>query len=264
MHNPTGHAMSALDLFRLDGKVALVTGASRGLGRAMGLALAEAGADVAAVGRDPTTLGRFAEDVRSLGRDCLALAADLGERGAALRVVAEASAWKGHVDVLLNNAGTVARASVLEVTDDEWDQVVGLNLNAAFRVAQATARGMAAQGSGKIINIGSVNSVLGAKNVVPYAASKGGILQVTRAMANELGASGVQVNCILPGYFDTDLTQALRDDAERYEQILARTPAGRWGRPDDLAGAVVFLASGASDYVTGTALAVDGGFMISA
>lgn len=256
--------MAILDLFRLDEKVAIVTGASRGLGRAMALALAEAGADIAAVGRDRATLERLGAEVRERGRDCLLIAADVAAPGEAQRIVDETMAWKGGVHVLVNNAGTVVRASAVDISDEDWDRVVDLNLTGAFRVAQAAARVMVTQGAGKIINIGSVNSVLGAREVISYAASKGGLLQVTRAMASELARNGVQVNCILPGYFETDLTQRLQDDEARYEMIRRRTPAGRWGQPEDLAGAVVYLASAASDYVTGSTLTVDGGFIISA
>lgn len=256
--------MAILDLFHLDGKTAIVTGASRGLGRAMGLALAEAGAGIAAVGRDPAALERFGAEVRERGQECLLIPTDIAESNEPQRIVDQTMAWKGRVDILVNNAGTVVRSSAIDITAEDWDRVLGLNLTGAFRVAQAVARVMVEQGSGKIINIGSVNSVLGAREVISYAASKGGILQVTRAMASELGNKGVQVNCILPGYFETDLTEALREDRGRYDRIRRRTPAGRWGQPEDLAGAVVYLASAASDYVTGSTLTVDGGFIVSA
>ena len=230
----------------------------------MALALAEAGADIAAVGRDAATLKSFGADARERGRECLLIAADVGSSGEPQRIVDETMAWKGRIDVLVNNAGTVVRASAVDISDEDWDRVIALNLTGAFRVAQAAARVMGDQGAGKIINIGSVNSLLGAREAISYAASKGGILQVTRAMASELAGKGVQVNCILPGYFETDLTQKIQEDEPRYEMIRRRTPAGRWGQPEDLAGAVVYLASAASDYVTGSTLTVDGGFIISA
>ncbi len=256
--------MGVLDLFSLKSKVAIITGASRGLGRAMACALGEAGADVALVARDLSTLKILESDLASSGIQTLLISADLSDKKEPQRIVEEVLSWKNNIDILVNNAGTVVRSSAVDISEDDWEKVIGLNLNGAFRMAQAVARVMVKQESGKIINIGSVNSVLGAREVISYAASKGGILQVTRAMASELAGKGIQVNCILPGYFETDLTKGLQNDEPRYEMIRRRTPAGRWGQPEDLAGAVVYLASQASDFVTGSTLTVDGGFIISA
>ena len=256
--------MGVLDLFSLKSKVAIITGASRGLGRAMACALGEAGADVALVARDLSTLKILESDLASSGIQTLLISADLSDKKEPQRIVEEVLSWKNNIDILVNNAGTVVRSSAVDISEDDWEKVIGLNLNGAFRMAQAVARVMVKQESGKIINIGSVNSVLGAREVISYAASKGGILQVTRAMASELAGKGIQVNCILPGYFETDLTKGLQNDEPRYEMIRRRTPAGRWGQPEDLSGAVVYLASQASDYVTGSTLTVDGGFIISA
>lgn len=256
--------MGVLDLFNLTGKVAIITGASRGLGRSMACALAEAGADVALVGRDLSALKALEAHLANIGTETLLISADVSKKKEPQRIINEVLSWKSNIDILVNNAGTVVRSSAVNISEDDWEKVIELNLNGAFRMAQAAARVMLNQRSGKIINIGSVNSVLGAREVISYAASKGGILQVTRAMASELAAKGIQVNCILPGYFETDLTKGIQDDEARYEMIRRRTPAGRWGKPDDLAGAVVYLASPASDYVTGSTLTVDGGFIISA
>ena len=256
--------MGVLDLFNLTGKVAIITGASRGLGRSMACALAEAGADVALVGRDLSALKILEADLANIGTETLLISADVSKKKEPQRIINEVLSWRSNIDILVNNAGTVVRSSAVNISEDDWEKVIELNLNGAFRMAQAAARVMLNQRSGKIINIGSVNSVLGAREVISYAASKGGILQVTRAMASELAAKGIQVNCILPGYFESDLTKGIQDDEARYEMIRRRTPAGRWGKPDDLAGAVVYLASSASDYVTGSTLTVDGGFIISA
>ncbi|MBJ27529.1 MAG: 2-deoxy-D-gluconate 3-dehydrogenase [Chloroflexi bacterium] len=256
--------MGVLDLFNLTGKVAIITGASRGLGRSMACALAEAGAYVALVGRDLSALKILEADLANIGTETLLISADVSKKKEPQRIINEVLSWRSNIDILVNNAGTVVRSSAVNISEDDWEKVIELNLNGAFRMAQAAARVMLNQRSGKIINIGSVNSVLGAREVISYAASKGGILQVTRAMASELAAKGIQVNCILPGYFETDLTKGIQDDEARYEMIRRRTPAGRWGKPDDLAGAVVYLASAASDYVTGSTLTVDGGFIISA
>ena len=256
--------MGVLDLFNLTGKVAIITGASRGLGRSMACALAEAGAYVALVGRDLSALKILEADLANIGTETLLISADVSKKKEPQRIINEVLSWRSNIDILVNNAGTVVRSSAVNISEDDWEKVIELNLNGAFRMAQAAARVMLNQRSGKIINIGSVNSVLGAREVISYAASKGGILQVTRAMASELAAKGIQVNCILPGYFETDLTKGIQDDEARYEMIRRRTPARRRGKPDDLAGAVVYLASAASDYVTGSTLTVDGGFIISA
>jgi 2-deoxy-D-gluconate 3-dehydrogenase len=190
-----------------------------------------------------------------------ALAADLAERGAADRLVGEATALLGRIDILVNNAGIIRRADARDYPDADWDDVVQVDLTSVFGMCRAAGRGMLDRGSGKIINIASMLAFQGGMRVPAYAAAKGGVAQLTKALANEWAPRGVNVNAIAPGYMKTDNTQALRDDASRYEAITARIPAGRWGEPEDLAGAIVFLASPASDYVHGYLLAVDGGWL---
>jgi 2-dehydro-3-deoxy-D-gluconate 5-dehydrogenase len=253
--------MGVLDLFRLEGKVGIVTGASRGLGKEMAMALAEAGADVIIIGRGQDALNVAAEEIRELKRHCLTIVGDVAVRGEAQRIVDEAFGWKGRLDVLINNAGTIARGPALETRAEEWDRVMNLNLSGAFFMAQAVGRIMVRQRRGKIINIGSMNTTLSAKNVTPYTVSKGGIGQMTKAFAVEWGEYNIQVNCILPGYYETELTTALRNDPERYAYFQKRIALGRWGQPRDLKGTVVFLSSAASDYVTGVNLPVDGGYL---
>jgi 2-dehydro-3-deoxy-D-gluconate 5-dehydrogenase len=253
--------MNVLDLFRLEGKVGIVTGASRGLGKEMAMALAEAGADVVIIGRGQEALNVAAEKIRELKRHCLTIVGDVAVRGEAQRIVDEAFGWKGRLDILINNAGTIARGPALEIRAEEWDKVMNLNLNGAFFMAQAVGRIMVRQRRGKIINIGSMNTTLSAKNVIPYTVSKGGIGQMTKAFAVEWGQYNIQVNCILPGYYETELTTALRNDPERYAYFQNRIALGRWGQPRDLKGTVVFLSSAASDYLTGVNLPVDGGYL---
>lgn len=248
------------DLFRLDGRVALVTGASRGLGAGMALALAEAGAELILHdrGQSPDTAAAIAA---ATGRRPLQLTADLSDRAAADRLVDEALAAAGRLDILVNNAGIIRRAPAAEHTDEDWDAVLELNLTSVFRLCRAAGRHMLARGSGKIVNIASLLAFQGGVIVPGYAAAKGGVAQLTKALANEWAACGVNVNAIAPGYMATDNTAALRADEVRYRQITERIPAGRWGTPADLGGAVVFLASRASDYVHGHVLVVDGGWM---
>jgi 2-deoxy-D-gluconate 3-dehydrogenase len=229
--------MTVKDLFRLDGQVAIVTGASRGLGAAMADALGEAGAKV----------------VRLSSRE-----ADLSDRNAVASLLDRA----GDPDILVNNAGIIRRAPVLEYSDADWDAVIEVNLRSVFALSRAFARRLVERRSGgRIINVASLLSFQGGIRVAAYTAAKSGVLGLTRAMANELAPLGINVNAIVPGYMATDNTQALRDDPTRSREILARIPAGRWGTPDDLKGAVVFLASRASEYVHGAALAVDGGWL---
>jgi 2-deoxy-D-gluconate 3-dehydrogenase len=248
-----------MTLFDLSGRTALVTGGDKGLGQAIALALAGAGADVALTAR------READDslarIAALGRRAVFIAADLSDPAAPARVVAEAQAKLGGLDILINNAGLIRRADAVDFGEDDWDAVMDVNLKAAFFLAQAAGRGMIAQGSGKIVNIVSMLSFQGGVRVPSYTASKSGLLGVTRLLANEWAAKGVNVNAIAPGYMATDNTAALQEDAHRSAEILSRIPAGRWGRPDDLAGAAVFLASRASDYVNGAVLPVDGGWL---
>lgn len=250
-----------LDSFKLDGKVALVTGAGRGLGRGMALALAEAGADIA--GLDYTSSEDTAAEVRFLGRRYHMIQCDLRSATVAdlNKVVAEVIGGLGRLDILINNAGIIRRAPALEFSEADWDDVLQINLKAAFFLAQAAGRVMVPQGSGKIINVASMLSFQGGVIVPSYTAAKSGIAGITRALANEWAKSGVNVNAIAPGYMATDNTAPLRADANRSTAILERIPAGRWGLPADLMGAVVFLASSASDYVQGAILPVDGGWL---
>ena len=246
--------------FRLDGRRAIVTGASRGLGAAMARALAEAGADVAGVATG--NLDATGAAVRASGRRFVAIREDLADAEAPARVVARAVESLGGLDILVNNAGIIRRRDALEFTEDDWDAVIDVNLKAAFFLAQAAARRYVEQGlGGKIVNIASMLSWQGGIRVASYTASKSGIVGLTRLLANEWAARGINVNAIAPGYMATDNTAPLRADPARSAEILARIPAGRWGEPTDLDGAVVFLASSASDYVHGTTLAVDGGWL---
>jgi 2-deoxy-D-gluconate 3-dehydrogenase len=250
----------ALDLFRLDGQVALVTGGDKGLGQGMAMALAQAGADVAIVsrsGQNDVTLAA----IESAGRRGLSLTADLGQASAAETVVARTVRELGRLDILVNNAGTIRRADAEATEQADFMAVLEVNLVGVWSLSQAAGRVMLAQGYGKIINIASVLTFQGGIRVPAYTASKHAVAGLTKALANEWSARGVNVNAIAPGYMATDNTRALRDDPERSQQILGRIPAGRWGTPEDLAGAAVFLASRASDYVHGHILVVDGGWL---
>ena len=248
-----------LDLFNLAGRTALVTGANTGLGQGIAIALAQAGADIVAVGRSPAT--DTAARVQALGRRFLDVRADLSSTGPVREVVDAALKLNGRLDIVVNNAGIIRRADSLDVDEADWDAVIDTNLKSPFFLAQAAARHMAANGGGKIINIASLLSFQGGIRVPAYAASKSAIAGLTRALANEWAAQGINVNAIAPGYFDTNNTAALRADPVREPAILARIPAARWGQPQDLAGAAVFLASRASDYIHGIVLPVDGGWL---
>ena len=248
------------EMFDLSGRVALVSGANTGLGQAIAVALAHAGADIVAAGRSNTD--ETAAQVSAAGRRFLFLQADFSAGAGVIQQVADAAhAWQGRLDILVNNAGTIHRADSLEVSEEDWDRVVDTNLKAPFFLSQAAAVHMARQGGGKIINIASMLSFQGGLRVPAYAASKSGIAGLTRALANEWAQAGINVNAIAPGYFETNNTAPLREDPVRAPSILARIPAARWGKPDDLAGAAVFLASRASDYVHGIVLPVDGGWL---
>lgn len=249
-----------LDKFRLDGKVALVTGASAGLGAAIAVALAEAGADVAAHGNSRTP-DATCEIIRHSGRRSLAIRGDLADRETPRRLVAGVLEEFGRLDILVNNAGTIRRAPAAEYSEEDWDAVIEVNLSSVFRLSQLAGRHMLERGSGKIVNVASLLSFQGGVTVPAYAASKGGVAQLTKALANEWAAKGINVNAVAPGYMRTDNTAALQRDEVRNRQILERIPAGRWGEPEDLAGAVVFLCSAASDYLHGHVLAVDGGWL---
>ncbi len=248
-----------LDAFRLDNKVALVTGCNRGLGAALALAMAEAGADVAGVYN--TTAKGVGEKVEGLGRRFLGIQADIGRPGVAEDIVEQAVAALGTVDILINNAGIIRRNDALDFTASDWDDVMDVNLRGLFFLTQAAARRMVVQGKGKVIHVASMLSYQGGIRVSSYTASKSAVMGLTRLMANEWAARGVNVNAIAPGYMATDNTAALRADAERNRQILERIPAGRWGQPEDLKGCAVFLASAASDYLHGFTIAVDGGWL---
>jgi 2-deoxy-D-gluconate 3-dehydrogenase len=242
--------------FDLGGKIALVTGANTGLGQAIALALAEAGADIVAVGR--TAPDETKAEVEAAGRGFRWIKADLATTEPIERIVAAA----GEIDILVNNAGVIRRADAADFTEADWDAVMGVNLKTVFFLTQAIARRWLAGGrSGKVINVASLLSFQGGVRVASYTAAKSGLAGVTRLLANEWAAREINVNAIAPGYFETNNTEALRADAARSRQILERIPAGRWGRPGDLGGAAVFLASSAADYVHGVVLPVDGGWL---
>jgi 2-dehydro-3-deoxy-D-gluconate 5-dehydrogenase len=250
-----------LDSFNLEGKVSLVTGASAGLGQAIAVALAQAGADVACHGntRSPEAT---CEEIKKIGRVAHPVIGDLSNRETARALIAETLARFQRLDILVNNAGTIRRAPAAEVSEEDWAAVIEVNLSSVFRLSQAAGRHMIERGTGgKIINIASLLSFQGGVTVPSYAASKGGVAQLTKALANEWARHGINVNAIAPGYMRTDNTAALQRDETRNRQILERIPAGRWGEPSDLAGAAVFLASSASDYIQGHVLVVDGGWM---
>ncbi|MFD1720437.1 glucose 1-dehydrogenase [Amnibacterium endophyticum] len=247
------------DLFDLSGRTALVTGSSRGIGLALAEGLAAAGAHVVLHGRDLDRLRREADSLQATGAAVSDVAFDLTDESAVRDGIAELVGRVGAVDVLVNNAGMQLRGPFTEFTGADWDRVIATNLTSAFLVSREVARGMQQRRRGKIVNIGSVQSMLGRPGITPYAASKGGIVMLTRGMCADLGPSGIQVNAIAPGYFATELTSALVDDPEFSAWVERRTPAGRWGRVEDLVGAAVFLASAASDFVNGQVLAVDGG-----
>jgi 2-dehydro-3-deoxy-D-gluconate 5-dehydrogenase len=252
--------MGILEKFRLDGKVALVTGSATGLGAAIAIGLAEAGAAVACHGnRRPAEETSAA--IRAQGRDSQSFAADLGQLDGADTLYQQVVAAMGPPEILVNNAGTIYREPAEDHDFAAWMTVVQVNLNSVFRMCQLAGRPMLERGRGKIINIASLLSFQGGIRVPAYAASKGGVAQLTKALANEWAPRNVQVNAIAPGYFRTENTAALRADEVRNSQILARIPAARWGEPEDLTGAALFLASAASNYVSGEVLVVDGGWM---
>lgn len=245
--------------FDLAGRVAMVTGANTGIGRAIAVALAEAGADIVAVGRTPAE--ETVATVRALGRRAAMLSADFSTSEPVERVVGETVAEFGRLDILVNNAGIIRRADALEFSEDDWDAVMNTNLKSLFFLSQAAGRRMIAQRSGKIINIASMLTFQGGIRVASYTASKSGVGGLTRLLANEWAGKGVNVNAIAPGYIATNNTAALQADPVRNRGIVERIPAGRWGEPSDIGGAAVFLASDAARYVHGHILAVDGGWL---
>ncbi|MDI6754752.1 MAG: SDR family oxidoreductase [Thermodesulfobacteriota bacterium] len=251
-----------LNQFRLDGKVALVTGCRRGIGRAFAQALAEAGADIVGVSTSLEPSGSEVEkDVIARGRKFKGYACDFADRKAVYAFIEQVKKNIPRLDILVNNAGIILRKPAAEHPDDYWDRVIEVNLNAQFILARELGKDMVARGKGKIIFTASLLTFQGGITVPGYAASKGGVGQLTMALANEWAGKGVNVNAIAPGYIATDNTTALRSDPVRNEQILARIPAGRWGTPDDLKGVIVFLSSEAANYVHGAIFTVDGGWM---
>ncbi len=254
--------MSILKHFDLTGKTALVTGCKRGIGKAMTIGLAEAGADIVGVSATLESSGSDVEQaVTALGRSFKGYACDFADRDALYAFVAQVKADFPVIDILVNNAGTIKRNPAAEHSDEYWDHVIDVNLSAQFILSREFGKEMVARGSGKVIFTASLLTFQGGITVPGYAASKGGVGQLTKALANEWAGSGVQVNAIAPGYIRTDNTQALQDNPDRSKSILERIPAGRWGDPADFKGPVVFLASPASDYVSGEILVVDGGWM---
>lgn len=250
--------------FDLTGQVAIVTGASRGLGQYFGRALAQAGADLVITARRVVDLTAFQTEIEGLGRRALALPLDVHEAESITAMAAAAQAHYGRLDILVNNAGCNVRKPALEVTWEDWNLVLNTNLRGTFFVAQAVARYMVPRGYGRIINIGSVTSVAGYAGLGPYGASRGGVKQLTMSLAADWGAHGITVNCLAPGWFQTAQNQILYDNEEWVRYLCERIPLQRPGRPHDLDGAVVFLASPSSEYVTGQTLLVDGGISTGA
>jgi 2-deoxy-D-gluconate 3-dehydrogenase len=249
-----------LDQFKLDGKVAVVTGGSRGLGQGIAVGLAEAGADVALV--DVLEMAESKAKIEALGRRCITITADLSKKESVDDIVMQTVNGLGGIDILFNNAGIIRRAPITEFTEKDWDDVMDINIRTLFFLSQAVAKQMIKQGrGGKIVNTASMLSFQGGILVPSYTASKSAVMGLTKLLANELGAHNINVNAIAPGYMATDNTKALREDPARNKAILDRIPAGRWGTPEDLQGAAVFLASKASDYMQGYTIAVDGGWL---
>ena len=250
-----------LDKFKLDGKTALVTGASVGLGRAMAIALAEAGADVACHCHFDGEANETCDAIEKLGRKTVSMAGDMSQRDIPQQIIESVIENFGKIDILINNAGMIRRSPAVDFSEEDWATVLEVNLSSIFRLSQAAARKMIPGGGGKIVNIASLLSFQGGINVPAYTASKSGVAGLTKAFANEWAKENINVNAIAPGYMATNNTTALRADETRNRQILERIPAGRWGEAEDLAGAVVFLCSAASDYLQGHILVVDGGWM---
>ena len=248
-----------LKKFSLQNQIAVVTGGSKGLGRAIAQALAEAGADIAVVSRSRSP--ELEKDICGLGRRYCHISADLTRREQTRKVIPAVAEKLGDVTILVNNAGIIRRASAKEYTEHDWDATLEVDLSAAFILSQAAGRTMLAAGRGKIINVASVIAFQGGLNVSAYSVAKHGMAGLTKALANDWAKHGINVNAVAPGFFTTELTQSLQKDPVRSQAITARIPAGRWGKPEDLAGAVVFLASAAADFIHGVVLPVDGGWM---
>ncbi len=256
--------MGMAQLFDLRGKVAIVTGGNGGLGLAMAMGLAQAGADIMLAARDTEKLAQAASQIAAVGRVAQTIKVDLTQEADIDRMVAQTVEALGRVDILVNNAGTTVRKEPQDLSAEEWDQVVDVNLRAAFLASRAVYPHMKSQGGGKIISIGSMFSLFGGGGSgAPYSSSKGGLVQLSKSLAVAWAKDNIQSNAILPGWFMTELTAAIPDtQPDRYDLISRRIPTGRWGRPEELQGAVVFLASAASDYVTGAVLTVDGGYSV--
>lgn len=250
-----------MNLFDLTGKTAIVTGAGRGLGEAIALGLAQAGADVALV-TNRTPADKAADAIRALGRKAITIQADVSDRSKLPGIIERTIDELGRIDILVNNAGIIRRTPAAEHSYEDWQDVIDVNLNSVFVLCQLAGKHMIEQGSGKIINIASMLSFQGGITVPGYTSSKHAVAGLTKALANEWAAKGLQVNAIAPGYMSTDNTEALREDPVRSTQILQRIPAGRWGTSEDLIGPAIFLASAASDYMNGHILAVDGGWLV--
>lgn len=253
--------MSILEKFKLGGKVALVTGASVGLGQAMAVALAEAGADVAVHCHFDGDANETCVQIEKLGRKTFSVSADMSDKEAPRNLVEKTIEQFGKIDILINNAGMIRRTPAVDFSEEDWATVLEVNLSSVFRLSQAAGKKMIEQGAGKIVNVASLLSFQGGINVTAYTASKSGVAGLTKALANEWAKHNINVNAIAPGYMATNNTTALRADETRNRQILERIPAGRWGEASDLAGAAVFLSSAASDYLQGHILVVDGGWM---
>jgi NAD(P)-dependent dehydrogenase (short-subunit alcohol dehydrogenase family) len=251
-----------LELFDLSGKTAMVTGATRGLGEVCARAMAKAGADIAVCGRNAEDMERVSADIRDLGRKALGLFLDVTSSQSVAEAVEEIRSDLGGIDILVNNAGVNFRVPVLEYPEEEWDRVISTNLKGYFLVAKAVVPGMLENGYGKVINMSSIFGAVGMMHQLAYAASKGGVDQMTKVMALEWAKQGVRVNAIAPTYFETDLVTQIRNDSERFNFINDRTPMGRWGYLPELEGTVIFLASAASDFIIGQTIYVDGGWTI--
>ncbi|WP_275983481.1 glucose 1-dehydrogenase [Paenibacillus hamazuiensis] len=249
-----------LDLFKLDGRTAAVTGASRGIGRAIAIALAEAGADIALLQRSPEQT-ELQEEIRGLGRKCVIVPCDMENSMQVKAAVPAAIAHFGKLDILVNCAGIQRRSPAVDFPEADWDDVIQVNLKSVWLLCQEAGRHMVERKQGKIINVASLLSYQGGITVPAYAAAKGGVAQLTKALANEWAQHNVNVNAIVPGYIATDMNTALMQDPVRSQQILVRIPAGRWGTPDDFKGCAVYLASAASNYVHGSLFGIDGGWM---
>jgi len=252
-----------LDKFSLQGKVAVVIGASRGLGQGMAKALAEAGADLVPVARTISSLEKLADEVKKLGRKCLPLKVDVSNLSEIRSLMDKVVGTFGRIDILVNSQGTQARKPAMEMTEQDWDGLMAVNLKSVYFSCQAAARHMIKQGKGKIINVASLTSVLGLANITIYGASKGGVASLTKGLAVEWASHHINVNAVLPGYFITELTADLFKNEESAKWVISRIPMGRTGVPEDLAATAVFLSSEASDYITGHIIPVDGGWLAS-